>query len=355
VVPKERFHGLDGLRGALAVVVFLAHGYTNLVRPYGGGARDFLFYFVVLSSRLAVLGFFAVSGFVIAYSIYQNRQRNGQFVVPEFARSRVARIGPSLLAAIILTWCLALLLLYLGMVNAPAGAMAERDVFWPNGGSQALAILSLGFFGELSGGINGPLWSLAYEIQLYVFAALAAATMQRRSLPLILGVGALTLVAGLRAVPLQIVCYACFAAGAVVFHWRAKATATFMAGLFAISILVMAWADIDNLDRTPLALISQLLFGAGFAVFIVLMTRSRALNTIGWSGDFSYTLYVLHFPIFLFAFYVLHPIRQPWLAFAVLTVCCALLCAIAARWLEDTDRWRALLKRPHRLQSKPIS
>jgi len=280
---QANFAGLDGARGLLSIVVCFAHAFTILVRP-SHHTKEFSHYFWVISSRYAVLAFFVLSGFVIALSVQRNSKRNGVFRLGDFAASRAARILPPLLAAIGLTMVLAALLSFLGLQDLPPGTPSERDAFRVDYVAQVSSLLTFGLAGQLSGGLNGPLW-----------------------LP---PMGRLT---GLAS------------------------------ALFLASAAALAVGDIDNLDRTFFALLSQTLFGLMFAACVAIIVRTRFLSPLAPAGGFSYSLYIVHYPLLLFLYLWLQPLSRPWFTWA-LGVPLALMVAMAlAPWVEDAASWRRRL------------
>lgn len=136
-VRKHKFVTLDGMRGIAALCVLLYHG-TNMTSHMAAVAYA------------AVDVFFALSGFVIAYSYGQRLSSVG---VATFVRVRLIRLYP-----------LYLLGLVLGVLTA-----VSTHVAWIESGHLGMAVvLGLFFLPDLSVGalfpLNNPAWSLFFEL-----------------------------------------------------------------------------------------------------------------------------------------------------------------------------------------------
>src|SRR4051794_2067746 len=68
--------GADSARGLLAIIVCVAHSWLIFVYPVDSG-RTGAAYLFGIGARMAVIGFFCLSGYLIAMSIRQNHLRNG--------------------------------------------------------------------------------------------------------------------------------------------------------------------------------------------------------------------------------------------------------------------------------------
>src|SRR5512138_373576 len=185
----ERFDGransIGAIRLALALAVLLAHCWPlALGRPMLGSAETMKQADV---GKLAVYGFFVLSGFLITGSALR-------FRLPRYLWHRALRILPGL-------W---VCLLVVAFVLAPAVAWYERRSFdgfwsaalgpwayvkdnWLFGGNQwtISGILTHVPYGRglIAGGpVNGSIWSLKYEVLCYLLlAALVAAAALKRA------------------------------------------------------------------------------------------------------------------------------------------------------------------------------
>lgn len=287
---------LDALRGFLSLVVVIAHVCQVFVQPVSGPSV-----FLGWAARIAVLCFFGLSGYVIAMSLHANRRRG--FQIGAYAMARVRRIVPPLLAVILLTAVAQIVLMMLGADYMPI-AKAARAAFGSNPSEQLLALVSLTLAGDLTGmGLNGPLWSLAYEIQLYVIAGLCALIAWAKPYIKALAAALLLLyvfhISVWVAFDLQALCFVCFALGAA-------ATA---------------------LGTSTLTALDGWLRG----------------SFIASAGQYSYTLYIGHFPLLLFLSFLAHHFAPASLSaqWAPLTA----VAAMAVTWLTLASLGR-LVERP---------
>lgn len=148
---------LDAWRGALALTVATAH-LAQVYDPHATPALGTL-------AQVSVLGFFAISGLLIAQSLKAHDWRT-------FALRRIDRLLPPFLCSLLLCgvlWALAPLVFPSG---TRAIASTARAGFSMDGLLPTILFLN-GFVGPTLDS-NGPLWSLSYEVWYYVIAALMA-------------------------------------------------------------------------------------------------------------------------------------------------------------------------------------
>lgn len=312
--------GLDSLRGVLSLIVVAAHAWQIFIHPVDPPEPTLLGVLMSMSARLSVLAFFTLSGYVIALSIQANIARHGRFDAVDFAIARTMRIVPPLLVVIGLTFGLQVVLILLNADVVLLTAAARRG-FRTDPGGQLLALATLCLRGELTGAwLNGPLWSLVFEIRFYVLAGLFALAVSTdrwswriAALVLIAGyaeaVGLLTALAD-RRLDLQGVALAAFASGALAFRWRAlpvRVWITVAVGAFATGAWMLWRAEVPvtaALDEHPTVLASQILLALGFAALVVLVARGRPWRVFREAGSYSYTLYIGHFPLLLAGYFL---------------------------------------------------
>ena len=103
-MDKEKNLNLEALRGLLAIAVLISH--VQLIRLYFGHSRDYLNPIVFHFGRVAVTGFFVLSGYIITLSILQRMESN-KWHVGKFYVARIFRIWPLYFFVIILAvWVL---------------------------------------------------------------------------------------------------------------------------------------------------------------------------------------------------------------------------------------------------------
>ena len=192
---------LDALRFGAALAVFVSHYSTG--RISGGLFWQFD------GGRTAVLVFFVLSGFVIAW-VSDTRERT----LEEYGLSRVARLYSVIIPAFVLT-----------AVLDSIGKAIDPRLYGPEWGhSMAHPVidyaLSAVFLGEswtirVLPGFNVPYWSLNYEAWYYV---LFAAAIFLRGRPRIAAVIVAALLAGPRILFLLPV----WLMGVAAWRWRAE-------------------------------------------------------------------------------------------------------------------------------------
>jgi peptidoglycan/LPS O-acetylase OafA/YrhL len=289
--------GTDAARGVLASIVFISH---------------FAYFFIGdisalgVAGSLSVLFFFAISGFVISASLIRHTAQDGAVDLIEFAKRRFFRIVPPLLATFLLIEALELTLVFGGFIGQGREAAGIYG-YHLNLFKAAASLLTLGAINDLGGGLDGPLWSLAYEIRCYVTAALIAWLLtsrapNRRKAMAVMFLCAYWFVAlFIRSEgPLaQLPWLFSFAAGFFVFRYRSALDAMGWMGT-ASALVFSAVACVIMLNWREVTPGLGCVCGAAFAVLVLdlhgIAIKSRVLAALGAT---SYTLYIAHFPILL--------------------------------------------------------
>lgn len=282
----QRFVTLDLLRGLAAMAILARHlSWTDLPSH-------------LVRSYLSVDLFFALSGFVIAHA-YEQRFADG-FSPRRFALARLIRLYPLYACATLLAGIEYLAFPSDGHPLAFAADFATSLLFLPSFGGGAH--LSREFFA-----LNGPAWSLFWELVVNMIYALLFRWLDRGRLGLILAVSAL-LLAGLiayqgdgdfgltwRSCPGGFL-RACFGffAGVAIFRTRRRHAAPAVPGiaLAAFACAVMLAGDFVRTAAFDLAFV---LVGAPMLVwFGASATIDGIPARVGrWLGFLSYPVYVM--------------------------------------------------------------
>jgi peptidoglycan/LPS O-acetylase OafA/YrhL len=335
----SEFGFLDSARGASAFVVLLAHCVQIFWLRFFG-VDSFLNAVSSTLSSYAVVVFFLLSGFLITHSIEENIRRNGRFDALSYACARTARIYPPFLVAFVLT------LLVFGVLEAfalpgrgsamafPGDLYSARDIVaFPQ--KEMIASLLM-----LSGGfeVNGPLWSLYVEVKLYVLLACAYCVClgMARIPALIIGLG--VSLAAFRFHPefaryaalWLLGCVAYFAFGAPVPAQRLKLWSC----VGALLVLSTAGQWMTRTEHTGVAAWGVALELLISAVLITLLVRFRLQVPAGRRlAPYSYTLYVIHFPILLLCQSLLIASGEDSFAAVIVTSATAVMLVLLLAWL----------------------
>ena len=163
---KSRLDYIDVLRALAALSVFVVHIYSYWLGSPIQDARGL--HPKALIIRAISLGswgvdlFMVISGFCLAYPLFKNRDRDAQprgLKTKAFYKRRAWRILPAYYAAMVL---------FFGLELIPY--LQRRLVAAPVNGWDLVTHLLLiqTWFSSTIGAINGPFWSIALEVQLYL-------------------------------------------------------------------------------------------------------------------------------------------------------------------------------------------
>lgn len=316
--------GLSTIRGIAALAVVIAHSYQIFLARILG--NDLLLAKVLTQmAHQAVLCFFIVSGVLITQSVLVNIGKYGRFSLVEYISARVARIYPPLLCAIGLSLLYYVLINHLTLPGADvAGGQPyglEGDLYQARKTFSITAtdikqtlIMNNGLLQ-----VNGPLWSLCIEWRIYV-AVGAVAILATWKGPFLKIAGAILCFWAVSKL-LRVNEFAYF----YLLIWCTGAAATLcrhfafqpfkgwvrrkVVGACILTILAV-WATL----APELLFSGGVKFGAQENAFQFLICLFW-LNTLlvkkehppaAWRektmklGDFSYSLYIVHFPTMLF-------------------------------------------------------
>jgi len=337
-VARPYYSHVEGLRGVAALYVVLYHVWQAAIAhpatatlPMLLAATPFLQY-----GHFAVAAFIVISGYCLGLPV---AQRAGlPFDAKKFFLRRARRLMPAYVPVVILSTIpfAAATIITGGHVNVLHLAVA------------ALMHIALihNLFYATNEYLNGPLWSIALECQIYVVFALLLVPLWRR-----FGVAAqLALALALGFVPHLLLHR---------FDW----TVPWLLGLFGMGVFAAdvtarnAWPRVPWRWLTVLSAIGTLVLllqyrdgggndwrtsgpdialGATLALFFIASARDEripaarflALRPIVFLGTFSYSLYLIHAPLVDLTGDVLVRVHASPLASGV--VWCALIVAIVA-------------------------
>lgn len=296
--PKHgRFGALDGMRGVAALAVVVFHGVGGIVPGEP-----------LIHALRAVDLFFVLSGFVIGYA-YEDKLVDGRLSFGGFVWVRFVRLYPLIglgvaLAAIVL----------LGRVNLHDVRALFGAAILVVGGL-TLIPLPLGDFAprgyERGIYLNGPEWSLFFEVAINVAYAAVAPRLKSSHLVACVVVGALAMVA------MEIVLGPTRAEGWNLFtSGFARVLFSFSVGLLLCrhhrpgkSVAVGLWPVLVGVALLALLLLTPRLWRHDDMILALIVLPlfvlaasyvelgKRAAAVAEWAGRVSYPLYIVHFPI----------------------------------------------------------
>ena len=348
---------LDAVRAIAALLVLGGHAvqmeiYTGPY-PFGPTVQHY-----------AVIVFFVLSGLVIAHSV-----NAGNYTLRDYAIARAARIVPVSLFAVAFSTAI-----YLALASRGLTPLVAPDLY--NQFSLEAVLLPVLFLSESGDGVgplwNPPYWSLTYEVWFYViFGAAFFFTGKQR----IIWVAALSLIAGWRILLMLPIW---LTGAALVRHgtrWEPKGLSALAVALGGILLLRLSQryappaqdmafnfhAAFGYFARMSEFFLTDIVFGIGIALIFIAArpfaerissALERSKGPIQWLAGFSFSLYILHWPM-LSAFSALdigagsNPVLFLALAGGIIGAC-SLIARITEYRSRDLRAWmtRITAKRP---------
>jgi len=321
----------DQIRGAAALVVAATHAWQVFLYPLD---KDALAFEILAGAAMwSVAAFFLLSGVLIAISI--RRRVAEKFSFWGYLKARSLRILPPLLMSILITVACVAAIHALNLYGADSYWLAGDEAASRDSATldwrQLISTITLTY--KLIPNteallFNGPLWSLVYEFWFYVVAGLLAAAFANRARPAIIAAVILCawmLFVSNAAVPfwaLGAVWGLGFAAG-WWWQWLAVKRTPTLISLATLCIGVAALGargDFTARLISSYAGVAQHLFyllisGALLVAIVLFLRHDRRSGLIGsaltWLGEFSYTLYLTHFPLQMLLLSIFRPIILP--------------------------------------------
>tara|TARA_R110002095_G_scaffold187168_2_gene164432 strand:- start:370 stop:1464 length:1095 start_codon:yes stop_codon:yes gene_type:complete len=323
---ENKSNTFTAMRIVFALVVVYAHAVLiPMGLPYHGVWPEF----VDATVQLALDGFFILSGYMITASLLHRPE------MQSFTASRVLRIFPGLIAAVLLMW-LVVGPLFTDLSLADYWTHAQTLQFPLMVISQAdpLAGLPEVFNASPIGGtMNGALWTIRYELLAYLGVGLLAAVGLYRNRSLILVWAGLAAAAG---VLYQMFGYSGIGEGTIGSMARFGPAFMIGAGFYAardqlplsagyVGLALLAAIASQGTALGPVMLQIALAWLYLWVGFLDVPGRiGKALREV---EDVSYGIYILHWPLGMMAFALIPGIGANAL-FAIMTVS-----AIAAGWV----------------------
>jgi peptidoglycan/LPS O-acetylase OafA/YrhL len=307
-LPRPYFPHLDGLRFFAFLIVFISHSVLFL---WNGDLY-------LAQGDLGVNFFFVLSGFLITYFLYYEKEVTRGFInIKKFYAKKILRIWPVLFVVLMLAFILG----NIGLENLPfAIDLKFADIPW------FLSFLSNFYIinGQVSAAI-AILWAISVEVQFYIFWPIIVSWVKKKYVPaLLLAIIILTTV--FRFIhsdePNQVL-YSTFSVSSGIaigslfgfFAFFKKDFAEKMSAFFTrkkvillyVVFLISIWVKMFPSNFIPQTLMSfytailPLIFSLLF-IFIILeqnysassLFKSSTNKSVAYLGKISYGLYAYH-------------------------------------------------------------
>lgn len=342
--PSKHFVTLDALRGVAALAVVFFH-------------RRWWFDFPLLEhAYLAVDFFFMLSGFVIAFA-YEKKLRDGSMGVLSFCRRRIIRLWP-LIALGAIIGATSLLFAPLQSEDTPTNTNILIGLIF------ALFLLPIpAIFATKPFQINEPSWSLFFEvIANFAYALIVPIlTINRLIIINVLLFASIIAISTFSGVDIRVGfqyhtlglgvprVMAPFFIGVLIFrlHAEKKLPRIPLNGLFLSGFLIALFLVPVGMRAVDM-IFPIVCIGLLFPIIIVAGAQhevsSKWVPIAALSGELSYPVYILHYPLLILGDAALSPlIPSTSLKFAVLIILIIIFSFAASRFLDRPIRsWLAL-------------
>ncbi|MEJ1225638.1 acyltransferase [Pseudomonas sp. CCNWLW56] len=348
-ITPHQARQLDSVRGLSSLIVLVGHANQTFITPIENEHSVVVGFF----TQFAVMVFFALSGFLVGTSIFRNIAKNQRFLISKYAYDRALRIYPPLIAATFLMisiWQIAPYILPSGtyLFSETSNKLVRTGIF-TNANEIFGSLLFLNGFKTTTPGPNGPLWSLSYEVWYYVFAGLLFTLPRRKLLAITLLIMAIYIT---RKNQQFIMLSTVWAAGLVLakLHQSARlpsvktmrTAAKLLAAATILTIVCVlklnpghsAWLNPWNYF--------MVISGTWFTTILAMVLQSAiSLPThFHKSAAYSYTLYIIHFPIMLLIFgafqtCILDSLEKSILFAIIAVLFCTAIAATLAKYVEN--------------------
>jgi peptidoglycan/LPS O-acetylase OafA/YrhL len=348
---------LDGIRGMAALAVFLSHSTDQ------GITGSFISHLGIFGDD-AVMAFFVLSGYVIAYSAETAHGTLGDYVI-----ARLSRLWSVVLPALALT----------GAIDYVVRHQLDFGALYVGDDSPYSYVLSVLFanqvwFLRVFPGSNSPFWSLSYEVFYYAFfASLYYLSGQKRSL----AAAVILVIAGPKIVALLPV----WLLGVVAYKFSRRNLAQalgwwlWIGSLVGIGIYYAAHAKfaIERVVPTgePLDGYINPQLCAKYLFCILIFMNFVGFQVIGWrlsrplilaerwlrmGGHYSFSLYLYHTPLLVLFTALTRSGHGKWWSIAAIYIGTISIIAVLAPLTESRrDILAAGLQRMARYFTRPIA
>ncbi len=295
-------------RGLSAYAVLLSHLWQIIWDRNNSDHTSILY----ICAANAVMAFFVLSGYMITTSIYRNASEYQfkDFNLLHFAKDRLVRLYPPLVFSFLIVF-----LVYIAAKFFELNGRYELSSIdlWGS-----LAFLQDIFKGIPTPVMNNPLWSLSYEFWFYVIGSLLGLLIFKRSIKFLVLIGfifiILYLFGNFRTFIPGFIIWLSGGLIAILHQNRSferfKYIKLFYILLFLLILFYLFTFVYKGTYSQLLHSFSKYVFGIWFALLLCLSIMSKVTqrvkfgknyvyNVIANSSAYSYTLYIIHWPLLL--------------------------------------------------------
>lgn len=311
---KTDLEQLDGWRGFLAFIVVIAHANQVFIDPIIGIENYINWSFGVIA-HFAVLGFFVISGIAISMSLVINlNKNNGNLNFRQYIVARVSRIYPPLILSILLC------VLFYSIIHSFdfLGATKSCKLIGDKYAAREFFTFSFNdvqdtfiFKNDSLVKVNGPLWSLIIEWWLYFLALFGTGIIFAKNKFIKLLSCIIFLLILKKVLKINGLIYiGIWSIGSCFYLFKNFFRHYIFCFVFSLMGLICCGSLFNFVDK--MTDISTLPFVQVFAsiLFLSLIFKFPVKSIFNKTSKFSYTLYIIHFPFFLFVFSVFHKQTQ---------------------------------------------
>lgn len=309
---RPEFPYLDGLRGAAALVVVAYHAFLFTGHTGDAKAAMPLWDLVIGFGYIGVAVFIVLSGYVLMLPVTTTPDLSFRGGTWTFVKRRARRILPPYYAALFFSL---VLIASFPVMQSPSDTAwdSKLPVTWPSFISHLFLVHDLSPAWILK--INGPLWSVAVEWQIYFVMALVLVPLWRRipAPAIVSSLVVLTIVPAFIGVGSFIHPWfiALFAAG----MWAAQLTLApkpprFIGGIALALLVAIPGAVVANrMLHVPSGALTETTAGLAVAAGLVWIGRRELeekpnplaipfrSRPMMWVGLISYSIYLFHSPL----------------------------------------------------------
>ena len=361
VIPDDRDIAINAWRGIAALLVAYFHcrqvtwiGMQQFHRTvHGFDANAVISYltFPIAWGSAGVPIFFVISGYCIHRAMARKLAADPSAPLNSvnFLLRRFARIYPVLIAALLLTFALDSLSETFLPVSRKINPF-DLHAFLVN-------LLSLQGIAGKTFGSNGALWTLSIEVQFYLVYPLLIALRRRIGMRgVLVFVGLVNIVSALVFERQQIVVFTSYWFAWTLGAWIAEAKSAGVSAWPRTGLLASVIALIGCGAFSIAQYAAFQLWAVAFAVYLFgaldkPVRETFAVRALSWLGEFSFSLYVVHLPIFVLlgsVFFRSALQTDIWASFGftALAVCVAFVFYFAVE--RPAMMWSAALKQSRR-------